>query len=75
MGEIGYISELFVSRTFRSQGIGRTMMSRAMEVCAAPCTGTSSSASTPTNAPAVHLYEQFGFKRIGVFSFYSKTKL
>jgi len=28
-----------------------------------------------TNAPAVRLYEQFGFKRIGVFSFYSKTRL
>ena len=75
MGEIGYISELFVSERFRNQGIGRTMMSRAMEVCARAVHRHVFIGVDATNAPAVRLYERFGFKRIGVFSFYSKTKL
>jgi ribosomal protein S18 acetylase RimI-like enzyme len=75
MGEIGYISELFVSEKFRNQGVGRTMMSRAMEVCARAVHRHVFIGVDATNAPAVRLYEQFAFKRIGVFSFYSKTKL
>src|SRR5262249_33615712 len=34
VGEIGCIEDVFVSETFRGQGIGRTMMSRALEICA-----------------------------------------
>jgi ribosomal-protein-alanine N-acetyltransferase len=75
MGETGYISELFVSEQFRHQGVGRTMMSRAMEACARAVHRHVFIAVDATNAPAVALYQQFGFKRIGAFSFYSKTKL
>ena len=75
MGEIGYISELFVADKFRNQGVGRTMMSRAMETCARAVHRHVFVGVDATNAPAVHLYQQFGFTRIGVFSFYSKTKL
>ena len=75
MGEVGYISELFVAERFRNLGVGRTMMSRAMETCARAVHRHVFIGVDPTNAPAVHLYERFGFKRIGVFSFYSKTKL
>jgi [ribosomal protein S18]-alanine N-acetyltransferase len=75
MGEIGYISELFVSEKFRNLGVGRTMMSRAMETCARAVHRHVFIGVDTTNAPAVHLYERFGFKRIGVFLFYSKTKL
>lgn len=74
-GEIGYISELFVSEPFRNLGIGRTMISRAMEICARAVHRHVFIGVEATNAPAVHLYERFGFKRIGVFSFYSKAKL
>jgi [ribosomal protein S18]-alanine N-acetyltransferase len=74
-GEIGYVSELFVSEKFRNQGIGRTMMSRTMEVCARALHRHVFIAVDPTNASAIHLYQRFGFQRIGVFSFYSKTKL
>ena len=74
-GEIGYISELFVSEQFRNQGIGRTMMSRSMEVCARALHRHVFIGVDATNASAAHLYQRFGFKRIGVFSFYSKTKL
>ena len=75
MGEVGYISELFVSEKSRGQGVGRTMMSRAMEACARALHRHVFIGVDATNAPAVHLYERFGFKRIGVFLFYSKTKL
>ena len=75
MGEIGYISELFVADKFRNRGVGRTMLSRAMEVCARAVHRHVFIGVDATNMPAVRLYEQFGFKRIGTFSFYSKTKL
>jgi ribosomal protein S18 acetylase RimI-like enzyme len=74
-GEIGYVSELFVSEKFRNQGVGRTMMSRTIEVCARALHRHVFIGVDATNASAIHLYEQFGFRRIGVFSFYSKTKL
>ena len=74
-GEIGYISELYVAEPFRNLGVGRTMMSRAMEVCARAVHRHVFIGVDASNAPAAHLYARFGFKRIGVFSFYSKTKL
>ena len=50
-------------------------ISRSMEVCARAVHRHVFIGVDATNAPAVRLYEQFGFKRIGVFSFYSKTRL
>jgi ribosomal protein S18 acetylase RimI-like enzyme len=34
VGDIGRIEQLFVSPRFRRRGIGRTLLSRAMEICA-----------------------------------------
>ena len=75
MGEVGYVSELYVSEKLRNLGVGRTMMSRAMEICARAVHRHVFIGVDATNAPAAHLYERFGFKKIGMFSFYSKTKL
>jgi ribosomal protein S18 acetylase RimI-like enzyme len=73
VGEIGYISELFVSDRARNGGIGRTMMSRAMEVCARAVHRHVFIGVDPANAPAAQVYSRFGFKRIGAFAFYSRT--
>ena len=75
MGEIGYVSELFVAERFRCAGVGRTMMSRAMETCARALHKHVFIGVDATNAAAVKLYERFGFVRIGTFAFYSRTGL
>lgn len=75
VGEIGYVSEMFVSEPFRNTGVGRTLMSRAVEVCARALHKHVFIGVDATNAPAMHLYGRFGFVRIGTFSFYSRTGL
>lgn len=65
VGDVGAIEELFVSAPFRSQGIGRTMMSRALEICARSQFRHVFLEGDPANAAAKHLYESCGFRKIG----------
>jgi GNAT superfamily N-acetyltransferase len=67
VGEIGCITELYVSARFRRQGIGRTMMSRALEICARSVFKHVFLSCEPTNAAAVVLYRELGFEKIGDF--------
>jgi GNAT superfamily N-acetyltransferase len=70
VGEIGCIEDVFVSEPFRRQGIGRTMMSRALEICARSLFKHVFLSCEPTNAPAIELYRQIGFERIGAYTQY-----
>ena len=74
-GEIGYVSEVYVAEPFRNTGVGRTLMSRAVEVCARALHKHVFIGVDATNGPAMHLYRRFGFVRIGTFAFYSRTGL
>lgn len=74
-GEIGCIEDLFVSQEFRGQGIGRTMMSRALEVCARALFRHVFIGVDPANAPANALYRQLGFARVGRFSWYRAPEI
>jgi ribosomal protein S18 acetylase RimI-like enzyme len=65
VGEIGAIQVLYVSAPFRGQGIGRTMMSRALEICARSLFKHVFLCVAPENAPAIALYQRCGFQRIG----------
>ena len=65
IGEIGGIQDVFVSAAFRGQGIGRTMMSRALEICARSLFKHVFLSVDPDNTPAVNLYRKVGFERIG----------
>ena len=65
VGEIGAIQELFVSAPFRRQGIGRTMMSRALEICARSLFKHVFVCVEPDNAPAIGLYHRCGFQKVG----------
>ena len=70
VGELGAIGELFVSAPFRRQGIGRTMLDRAMEICARSLFKHVMLGVPPDNAPAAQLYKRFGFRPVGqVISF------
>src|SRR5205823_181398 len=70
VGEIGCITELFVSKSMRCQGVGRTMMSRALEICARSLFKHVFVSCEPQNAPAISLYRQLGFEKIGDFVCY-----
>ena len=70
VGEIGCIEELFVSEKLRGQGIGRTMMSRALEICARSLFKHVFLEVDCDNERAVSLYETVGFRRIAAYSEY-----
>lgn len=67
VGDIGCIENVFVSEPFRRQGIGRTLVARAMEICARSLFKHVFIGVEPANAPAVRLYSAFGFRRVGSF--------
>jgi ribosomal protein S18 acetylase RimI-like enzyme len=65
VGEIGAIQDLYVSSPFRRQGIGRTMMSRALEIAARSLFKHVFVSVGPENEAAIGLYHRGGFAKIG----------
>jgi GNAT superfamily N-acetyltransferase len=70
VGEVGLIQHLFVSREHRTQGIGRTMMSRALEICARSLFKHIFLSCNPSNAAAIALYTKLGFQKMGEYISY-----
>ncbi|HYO10027.1 MAG TPA: GNAT family N-acetyltransferase [Tepidisphaeraceae bacterium] len=66
-GELGCIEDLYVAERFRRQGVGRTLMSRALEICARSLLKHVFVNVDPTNAPAAALYERCGFRRLAPY--------
>ena len=73
VGEMGEIEDLFVSTKFRRQGIARTMMSRALEICARSLFKHVFILTAKDNAPAQALYRGFGFEPLGELVSYRAT--
>jgi len=72
VGEVGRVDQVYVSKDFRRMGIGRTMMSRALEICARSLFKHVFLSCVGTNAAAINLYSQLGFQRIGeIVSYYA----
>jgi ribosomal protein S18 acetylase RimI-like enzyme len=67
VGEIGRIESLFVAQSARRQGIGRTMMSRALEICARSLFKHVFTSCTSENAAANELFARLGFAEVGRF--------
>jgi ribosomal protein S18 acetylase RimI-like enzyme len=65
VGEIGRIEDLYVAERFRGQGIGLTMMSRALEICARSLFKHVFLSVAPDNRRAISMYERLGFEKIG----------
>jgi ribosomal protein S18 acetylase RimI-like enzyme len=65
VGEIGRLEMVYVAKELRGQGIGRTIMSRAMEACARSMFRHVFLSVDATNAVAVGMYRRFGFERVG----------
>jgi ribosomal protein S18 acetylase RimI-like enzyme len=73
VGEIGCIENLHVAQSYRRRGIGRTMMSRALEICARALFKHVFIGVHPTNTIAAALYAQLGFQKIGrMTSYYAR---
>jgi GNAT superfamily N-acetyltransferase len=70
VGELGYIADVYVAEKFRRQGVGRTLMSRALEICARSLFKHVFLGVDSGNNPAVDLYKKFGFRRIAPYSLY-----
>ena len=73
MGEVGLIEQVFVTETKRRQGIATVMMGRALEICARSLFKHILLGVAPDNLPAIHLYDKFGFRKIGQLIAYLKT--
>jgi ribosomal-protein-alanine N-acetyltransferase len=65
VGEIGNIAHLYISAPYRGQGIGRTLMSRALEICARSLFKHVFLEVEPRNVAAMRLYDRCGFRKIG----------
>lgn len=70
VGELGCIEGLHVAEAFRGQGIGRTLMSRALEICARSLFKHVFLTVEPTNDVAIRLYRQCGFDKLGDYALY-----
>jgi ribosomal-protein-alanine N-acetyltransferase len=73
VGDMGRIEDLFVSEQFRGQGNGRTMMSRALEICARSLFKHVFLSVAPDNARAIELYQRLGFEKIGGIEEYHRA--
>ena len=65
VGEIGAIQDLCISAPYHRQGIGRTLMSRALEICARSLFKHVFIGVAPDYAGAIALYERCGFRKFG----------
>ena len=70
VGEGGLIEEVYVVPEARRQGVGRTMMSRALEICARSLFKHVMLSVLPDNTEAQALYAGLGFKKIGTLTEY-----
>ncbi len=70
VGDAGLIDDVYVAPTHRRRGIGLTMMSRAMEICARSLFKHVMLSVRPDNTPAQALYVRLGFVKIGQFVAY-----
>jgi ribosomal protein S18 acetylase RimI-like enzyme len=64
VGEIGAIQELYVNNAMRGEGIGRTMMSRALEICARSLFKHVFAGVLPGNQGAIELLRKCGFRKV-----------
>src|SRR4051794_26676786 len=65
VGDVGRVEHVFVAQAWRRRGVGRTLMSRALEICARSLFRHVLLSVDPENTAAQSLYAQIGFRKIG----------
>ncbi|CAN5584954.1 hypothetical protein BH10PLA1_BH10PLA1_10710 [soil metagenome] len=68
VGDAGLIDDVYVRPEERHRGVGLTMMSRAMEICARSLFKHVMLSVLPDNVAGQALYAKLGFKKIGQFT-------
>jgi GNAT superfamily N-acetyltransferase len=74
VGEVGMIKDVYVSESLRNRGIGTTMMSRAMEICARSLFKHVLLGVWADRAIAIHLYQRLGFRKTGQWVEYQRPE-
>ena len=72
VGELGRIEDVYVAEGYRRQGIGRTVMSRAIELCLRSLFKHVFLTVLPDNEAAVRLYAHLGFVAVGEYVSYRR---
>ena len=57
-----FITDLFTDPGFRCRGLGRALIARCLDAVHRSAQGCAALRVESENAPAVHLYESFGFR-------------
>jgi ribosomal protein S18 acetylase RimI-like enzyme len=70
MGEIGRIDQLYVTQRYRRQGLGKLMLSRALEICARALFKHVLLSTSSSEVAAQAIFKDFGFEPIGVIDQY-----
>jgi ribosomal protein S18 acetylase RimI-like enzyme len=70
VGDAGLIEDVYVVPAMRRLGIGLTMMSRLLEICARSLFKHVMLSVLPQNQPAQMMYSRLGFQKVGTFTAY-----
>jgi ribosomal protein S18 acetylase RimI-like enzyme len=70
VGEAGLIEDVYVAPGMRRLGVGMTMMSRVLEICARSLFKHVMLSCMPSNTPAQTMYGRLGFQKVGTFTAY-----
>ena len=65
VGDVGRVEHLFVSDAYRRQGVGETMLGRALDVCARSLFKHVMLCVAPGEQDALDFYARFGFRKVG----------
>lgn len=68
------IMNIVVKKSWRKQGVGNLLLSNLISICKISNLSSLSLEVNEDNLPAIHLYEKFGFKQIGVRKNYYQNK-
>ena len=68
------IMNIVVKKSWRNQGVGNLLLSNLISICKISNLSSLSLEVNEDNLPAIHLYEKFGFKQIGVRKNYYQDK-
>ena len=68
------IMNIVVKKSWRNQGVGNLLLSNLISICKISNLSSLSLEVSEDNLPAIHLYEKFGFKQVGVRKNYYQDK-
>ena len=68
------IMNIVTKKSWRNQGVGNVLLNSLVSLCKKLNLSSLSLEVSEDNLPAIHLYEKFGFKRVGLRNNYYQNK-